>query len=196
TRSDDLVRLKHKIIWAAGFEDPKGILANKSNRGFHHEGMARLLCPKSKLDRFDADPEVFCQAVIDGDEPLRPCDWWAGLYDLDRAQPGQFRPGFLMSEFLVWCYLILFCSADSASFETMTGKKKGQPSLSKKYKITEVTLFSIVYTACLDWCDVDGAWNTTDFAQSIFDFASKNRAWHDNLCAWWTKYVFSATFLL
>ncbi len=69
-----------------------------------------------------------------------------------------------MSEFLVWvrrllshravlislqCYLILFCSADSASFETMTGKKKGQPSLSKKYKITEVTLFSIVYTACL-----------------------------------------------
>ncbi len=61
TRSDDLVRLKKQVIWAAGIEDPKGVLADKRNRGFRHYELARMLCPKSKLDEFDEDPEKYVQ---------------------------------------------------------------------------------------------------------------------------------------
>ncbi len=43
-------------------------------------------------------------------------------------------------------YDIIWNSRNSGEYENSTGKKKkGQPSLSKKYKVHEVTLHSILY---------------------------------------------------
>ncbi len=48
------------------------------------------------------------------------------------------------------CHQILWCSKTSSDFETTTNKKKkGQPSLSRKYGIEQVTLLQIVYSLTL-----------------------------------------------
>ncbi|RPD58041.1 hypothetical protein L227DRAFT_613125 [Lentinus tigrinus ALCF2SS1-6] len=59
TRSDDIVRLKPRIVQILGIPDPKYTLVEKSNRGFRHATLARLLTPKSKIDQYDADPEGY-----------------------------------------------------------------------------------------------------------------------------------------
>ncbi|KAI0684255.1 hypothetical protein C8T65DRAFT_748830 [Cerioporus squamosus] len=194
TRSDDLARLKSKVLWAAGIEDPKGALADKRNRGARNHEIARVLTPLSKLDRFDDDPALFCQDVLEGRENLHSIDWWSGMYDLSRSKPGQFRPGLLMSEFALRCYDIIWNSRNSGEYENPTGKKKkGQPSLSKKYKVNEVTLHSILYCLNLgrhslnnqaEWSEVDGAWKVAEFNQSIVDYAMKNLKWFHNLLKW------------
>lgn len=55
-RSDDLNRIKDVILECADVEDPKG-LKEKSARGFKHPETARLLCPVTKLKKFDRDPD-------------------------------------------------------------------------------------------------------------------------------------------
>ena len=58
TRGDDIVRLKPRIIQILRIPDPKYMLVDKSNRGFRHAALARLLTPKAKLEEFDADPDA------------------------------------------------------------------------------------------------------------------------------------------
>ncbi|TFK84232.1 hypothetical protein K466DRAFT_496971, partial [Polyporus arcularius HHB13444] len=189
TRSDDLARLKSKVLWAAGIEDPKGVLMNKANRGARNHAIARVLTPLSKLERFDYDPDQFCEDVLESREKLRSVDWFAGMYDLSLAQPGRFRPGLLMSEFARRLYDIIWNSRNSGEYENSTGKKKkGQPSLSKKYKVQDVTLHSILYVLNLtEWSDVDGAWKVVEFNKSVVDYAMKNLKWYHHLLDWWNR---------
>lgn len=56
-RSDDLTRLRNRVIKYANPGDQADHLDVKSHRGFHHDLTGRLLCPVSKLAEFDADPE-------------------------------------------------------------------------------------------------------------------------------------------
>ncbi|RPD72269.1 hypothetical protein L226DRAFT_573319 [Lentinus tigrinus ALCF2SS1-7] len=200
TRSDDIVRLKPRIVQILGIPDPKYTLVEKSNRGFRHATLARLLTPKSKIDQYDADPEGFRQLLLDGKVKLWGKDWWMGLYDETLTVPGRFKEGFLKNPKLVEIYLYLFRSQNSAEHESITTKKKkGQPSLQEKYRLGRVSLPSILYTACIgrfcitgqtEWRDTDGAWNAREFVHSVILYAGSHKRWYDNILLWWDSRVY------
>lgn len=55
-RSDDLDRIKDVILECTEVEDLKG-LKEKTARGFKHHKSGRLLCPLTKLKKFDGNPD-------------------------------------------------------------------------------------------------------------------------------------------
>ena len=62
-RSTDLGSIKHDGLSyllpnGSTFNPPIPKSEDKSNRGFNHPQLARMLCPLQKLESFDEDPDT------------------------------------------------------------------------------------------------------------------------------------------
>jgi hypothetical protein len=73
-RSADLSSVKHKGLQYIGLnmyskadalDPPIPEIEDKSMRGLNHPQLARLLCPRKKLDWFDEDPDSYAFLACD-----------------------------------------------------------------------------------------------------------------------------------
>ncbi|KAI0330873.1 hypothetical protein GY45DRAFT_1250122, partial [Cubamyces sp. BRFM 1775] len=150
-RGDDLSRLRHRVIaLAAPGTHWAEMLKIKTKRGFKNTLTGRLLCPITKIQKFDEDPAAFCRAVRNAQIKIHSRDWPLFLYDEKDVVPGKVKPGLLRSPLLVKCYQVIFTGPQSAEDDVQEASKStGKPSLSAKYNMVGVTPETICYIAAL-----------------------------------------------
>ncbi|KAJ2972227.1 hypothetical protein NUW54_g12316 [Trametes sanguinea] len=200
-RSDDLSRLRNRVVEYAkpGLEYDN--LKVKTNRGFKHAITGRLLCPITKLTEFDQDPAAFCRRVRMGDIKIFSLDWPLFLYDEQQYKPGKVKPGLLRSPYLVKCYKVVYTGPQSADDDLMEdASSRGKPSLSQKYHIGGVTPETITYVCALvrtllssqkSWSHQDGHWKGPDFVRSLLRLFERHTDWADDTLVWWQSQVYS-----
>ncbi|EIW61395.1 uncharacterized protein TRAVEDRAFT_44210 [Trametes versicolor FP-101664 SS1] len=203
TRSEDLCRLRDSVIKYSKPDRGVGdILAVKALRGFRHEHTARLLCPITKRELFEEDPETFRLRVINRDKTLliTAKDWPIFLYDENLFIIGHLKSGLLRSLLLVRCYKHTYTGPSSADREVeLYATYKGTPSLSRKYKIDTVTPETIIYVAvlmrsalssCATWADSDGSWSGPVFVRSLRRVFHMYPVWAENTLKWWRLQIY------
>ncbi|KAH9003266.1 hypothetical protein EDB83DRAFT_2324362 [Lactarius deliciosus] len=123
---------------------------SKSDRGFNHDDLGRMLIPIDYLDAYNLDPADVVEKINDVNNEynvtadLLP----AFLYeDPDYYNPDNLLEGFMRGYFLVRCFRTIFIAAGSAMEEPSTTTKSVHAGLSKKYGMTTVTVPALVYTA-------------------------------------------------
>ncbi|KAG2072181.1 hypothetical protein BDR04DRAFT_1230715 [Suillus decipiens] len=89
-RSDDFASLKHPMLEyiltnrnSDTLQPPIPKSSCKSNQGTNHPRLARELCPRKWLDKFDIDVDLGIQHLQDGTWPLLSTNWPSFLYAAD-----------------------------------------------------------------------------------------------------------------
>ncbi|KAI0366151.1 hypothetical protein BV20DRAFT_1002926 [Pilatotrama ljubarskyi] len=202
-RSDDLTRLRSRVITFANAGVHFHDLLIKANRGFKHPITGRLLCPVTKLERFDTDPAAFYRDICKKEIKIIAEDWPLFLYDEELRVPGKIKPGLLRSPLLRRCYQVIWTGPQSAladDEDDADSGSKGQPPLSVKYNLRRVTPATIIYVCSLvrnlltsrgafaSVRDID--WKGADFERSLVKLFECNPAWKDKTIAWWQQEVY------
>ncbi|TBU26174.1 hypothetical protein BD311DRAFT_740699 [Dichomitus squalens] len=196
-RSDDLGRLNHDIVTYSKLDDPNDILKHHSNRGFHDSRTGRLLCPVRYLKEFEAKPAQTCSLFRNHIYKISSYEFPSFMTDLALTDPDDREAGFLQGPLLVSYYKAIFSGRSSVYGESSS---RGQQSVTSKYGMTEVNLYSIVYVTLLArsalgsdaiWRDGDGkVWQAPSFVHAIMDLAHKSPSWSQDTIKWWNKQVF------
>ncbi|KAG8220348.1 hypothetical protein J3R82DRAFT_3443, partial [Butyriboletus roseoflavus] len=167
-RSTDLGTLKHTVLTYVmldhkPLDPPISKKEDKSDRGFNHPQIARMLCPCKKLDVFDEDPDMYvlgacrttsltCHRIIgtlqDGQIKATAANWPTmfyedGVYDPDDRMKGLFRGHAALR-----VYLHLFIGPNAAVTDTAVGNPS-RPSKNRLWGLMRVTPQIIAYTHVL-----------------------------------------------
>ncbi|KAJ2993805.1 hypothetical protein NUW54_g6263 [Trametes sanguinea] len=180
----DLSRLWHCVIH---FVDPKRTeeFKMKTSQGFKNAFTGRLLCPITKLSKFDADPAVR--------------DWPLILYDETLVVAGKVKPGLFRNASFVQLYQVIYTGPQSGDPELAeSSKSTGKTSLAKKYGISKVTPESLCYVATLvrfllnsqaTWSLKDGHLKGAEFVRSLMRVFAQNPKWTKSTLTWWNEYT-------
>ncbi|OJT06903.1 hypothetical protein TRAPUB_2243 [Trametes pubescens] len=201
-RSDDLDRIKDVILECTDIKDLKG-LKEKTERGFKHHETARLLCPVTKLKKFDRNPDEFCRKVRNMDkhrQRVKGRKWPLVMYNMKLHVPGNPHAGFLRSDAMLHAFQTCFTGPSSAGKAAgRSGKARGKPPISRKLSWEGVNIVTIVYVAVLvrfalndlsDYNTIDGDFIATDFVSSVLTCALRNPEWRDDLTSWYKRRVY------
>ncbi|KZP02808.1 hypothetical protein FIBSPDRAFT_864614, partial [Athelia psychrophila] len=157
-RTTDSGNLKHDIVGYLPkrlFVDlvnppiPKAL--SKANRGFNHPQIARMLCPRDRLDAFDSDPTMIDQLQA-GSVSVTPGDWATFLYneedDYDTEDPakGLFQ-GYLVVRVAkhIW-------TAPSSALKSKAGAGKStRANNAKLHRMKRFTGRQIAYIVVQTW---------------------------------------------
>ncbi|EIW64944.1 uncharacterized protein TRAVEDRAFT_42351 [Trametes versicolor FP-101664 SS1] len=199
-RSDDLNRIKDVILECADVEDPKG-LKEKSVRGFKHPETARLLCPVTKLKKFDRDPDQFCRKIRNMDKGrhrVKGRKWPLVMYNMKLHVPGKPLSGFLKSDTVLHAFQACFTGPSSTGGRS-GGKSRGKPPISRKLTWSGINIVTIVYVAVLvrfalsdqkEYHYKDGDFHANDFISSVLTSALRDPEWREDLTAWYERRVY------
>ncbi|KAI0259653.1 hypothetical protein BC834DRAFT_604979 [Gloeopeniophorella convolvens] len=182
----------------------------KSDRGFNHDVLGRMLVPIALFADYEADPAGMRAAInassaviaITGDEMP------AFMYENPSAyNPDDVLFGFMRGYFLLRCFRSIFLGPSAA-----VPKKKGENDqamdgsdqsvrggMLKKYGINSVTLPMVIYSAmqarfCLS---SSGSWKTQEklfsykeFAHNMIEICTLDQTWAQETVAWWNQKIF------
>ncbi|KAI6116785.1 hypothetical protein EDD16DRAFT_1727213 [Pisolithus croceorrhizus] len=187
-RSTDLGSIKHAGLTymlhdGEAFNPLIGKGEDKTTRGFNHPQIARLLCPRKKLDSFDEDPDIpltwfsIIAALQEGLIKTSACNWPTvfyaeGIYDPENKLKGLFcsLPAFRF-------YTHLFIGPSAAATDTVISHSS---KLSKNagWGLTEVTPYIIAYVHVVmyftlstapRWCAVVGQMDLSELLWLIIE---------------------------
>ncbi|KAH0826335.1 hypothetical protein J3R83DRAFT_5288 [Lanmaoa asiatica] len=164
-RSTDLGSVKHAGL-AYLLADGKSLepsitkLEDKLMCGFNHPQIARMLCPRKKLDVFDEDPDIIIGALQEGTIRTTAANWPTcfyeeGIYDLENRAKGLFC-GHAAFRF----YTHLFIGPSAVSTNSVTSNTS-KISKNRAWGLTEVTPSIIAYVHVVDkddWTKRTLAW--------------------------------------
>ncbi|OSD06438.1 hypothetical protein PYCCODRAFT_1464372 [Trametes coccinea BRFM310] len=205
-RGDDGGSLRDRMIGymsESGIEDYKNppAVIEKFRRGWYNWYTARMLCPQAALDRFDEDPDKFCETIMAGPEGedeniIKAGNFPSFLYDQDLADPAQPTKGLLRGKSL-W--------TGPGSARLARGRKDktpGKPPIAWKYKLDHVTSRTLAYTAMLVRYELNSqtSFQTTDvggfdgydlFSEIVDLFSDPESQWCKDTLDWWDSAVFA-----
>ncbi|TFY51238.1 hypothetical protein EVJ58_g10673 [Rhodofomes roseus] len=198
-RTDDISRLKYEALvhlpLVEGI-DPPGPKLSKTSRGWHCPATARMLCPRTMRDEFDADPAQFCAEVRNGQHTIDHDDWPTLVYSETEFDENNLDHGLLRSAFLLKCWLIVFKGPNSALEDGQGATRKGgRRTLAQVYDITRVdeasicyvvTLARFVLNSCPEWKTKDGSFHGAEFWKNT-SMLFEDKAWRDETLAWWNE---------
>ncbi|EIW77582.1 hypothetical protein CONPUDRAFT_75434 [Coniophora puteana RWD-64-598 SS2] len=173
-----------------------GGMKSKSDRGFNHPLTARLLCPRSERDRYDANPE---QKIPATHERMPSFLYPEHIYDPDNKRAGLFR-----SEILIRFYRHLFVGPKAAATGAFVGSQ-AKPAKNIAYGLTNVSHRSIAWVAVVIyytlstaemWTDgVMGAFNLDTFFGLIISlFENEGDPWVRETMEWWNEQIFGSRY--
>ncbi|KAH9069854.1 hypothetical protein EDB83DRAFT_2674202 [Lactarius deliciosus] len=169
---------------------------SKSDRGFNHDDLGRMLIPIDYLDVYNLDPADVVEKINDVNNEynvtadLLP----AFLYeDPDYYNPDNLLEGFMRGYFLVRCFRTIFIAAGSAMEEPSTMTKSVHAGLSKKYGMTTVTVPALAWFSISSqqtWSCKEGPFDYDTFAETLFGLFEVDQDWTRETISWWNLHVF------
>ncbi|KAH9015649.1 hypothetical protein EDB84DRAFT_1567627 [Lactarius hengduanensis] len=175
-------------------------LDSKSDRGFNHDDLGRMIIPIDYLEAYNLDPADVVEKINDVDEEYRVTAELmpAFLYDdPDFYNPDDLLEGLMRGYFLVRCFRAIFLGAGSAMEEPSTTTKSVRVGLVKKYGMTTVTVPSLVYTAARfsissqqTWSCKEGPFDYDAFSETLFGLFEVDKNWTQETISWWNLHVF------
>ncbi|TCD61407.1 hypothetical protein EIP91_008511 [Steccherinum ochraceum] len=175
---------------------------DKSLRGWNNKVTARMLCPISMLEEFDADPSEFCRKVLELELQILADDYPSFLYDESLYDPEDPSQGLLRGYFLLACFRHVFTGGRTACKPT-PGCAAGNPSLVEIHHVTRVeprligylaTLARFILNAQHAWSGKDYDFSTAEFFDAIVDLFEAQHGedasdaqieWGADTLAWW-----------
>ncbi|OBZ75000.1 hypothetical protein A0H81_05064 [Grifola frondosa] len=154
-RSDDIASLKRDAhLFMEDIDLPNGVnipafhtdMGNKSNRGWNHVGLARLLVPRSMRDKFDEDPKKFVRKVRTGVYKITAEDYPSFMHADDGYDTSAEDKALGMGEFLLLCGRRIFTGPRSAQSEP-GAQGAGRKTVAQLKNMSTVTPQNIAYTA-------------------------------------------------
>ncbi|KAF8802004.1 hypothetical protein BYT27DRAFT_7261445 [Phlegmacium glaucopus] len=147
---------------------------NKSDRGFKHKKMARLLCPLSRLEEFDADPDGFMAGVLCGDIAIYSSRYPSYLYPegavFDRQDAGN---GLFRGEYFLKVFRTIYTGSSSAIDRF---RRASKPSKAELHGMERVTGRAVAYAAVQAYFAICGieAWSS-NLRDGYFNLVSFHR---------------------
>lgn len=217
-RSTDLGTLKHVSLTYLmpnhePLEPPINKKEDKSDRGFNHPQIARMLCPCNKLIVFDEDPDTqvptfsptqllthcrIMSALQEGLINTTACNWPTIFYMDNVYDPDDRLKGLFCGHAAFRFYTHLFIGPAAAATDTVVGNVS-RPSKNALWGLTSVTPQVIAYVHVLlyftlstapRWCQNVGQMNLDEMASLIIEMFSNPDNWTCTMLAWWNKRAF------
>ncbi|OBZ73016.1 hypothetical protein A0H81_06636 [Grifola frondosa] len=205
-RSDDIASLKRDAHLFTGRYRPSKRrqhpafhtdMGNKSNRGWNHVGLARLLVPRSMRDKFDEDPKKFVRKVrTESTRSQRRLPEF--LHADDGYDTSAEDKALGMGEFLLLCGRRIFTGPRSAQSEP-GAQGAGRKTVAQLKNMSTVTPQNIAYTAVIarfaingqpGWRDNDGLFHGAAFFKHIVDLFDADPTWARETLQWWNMQLF------
>ncbi|KAG0692840.1 hypothetical protein DFH29DRAFT_1008051 [Suillus ampliporus] len=210
-RSDDFASLKHPVLEyiltnrnSDTLQPPIPKSSCKSNRGTNHPRLARELCPRKCLDKFDIDVELGIQRLQDGTWPLLSTNWLSflyaaeAIYNSEDPNIGLFRGHAGIRAFQ---HLYLGPAAAGSEEHNDDDSKHGRSkSKATMYGLTKVTPQAWAWAMCAVWFSLSacnsykvciGSFNLEDFFFAIIEtLDDPEDPWAVDTMAWINEQVF------
>ncbi|KAG2086243.1 hypothetical protein BD769DRAFT_1782539 [Suillus cothurnatus] len=210
-RSDDFASLKHPMLEyiltnrnSDTLQPPIPKSSCKSNRGTNHPRLARELCPRKWLDKFDIDVDLGIQRLQDGTWPLLSTNWPSflyaadAIYDSEDPNIGLFRGHAGIRAFQ---HLYLGPAAAGSEEHNDDDSKHGRSkSKATMYGLTKVTPQAWAWAMCAAWFSLSacnsykvciGSFNLEDFFFAIIEtLDDPEDPWAVDTMAWINEQVF------
>ncbi|OBZ65364.1 hypothetical protein A0H81_14650 [Grifola frondosa] len=173
-------------------------LGNKSNRGWNHIGLARLLVPRSMRDKFDEDPKKFICKVRTGVNKITAEDYPSFMHADDGYDASAEDKALAMGEFLLLCGRRIFTGPRSAQSEP-GAQGAGRKTVAQLKNMSTVTPQNIAYTAVIarfaingqpGWHDNDGLFHGAEFFKHIVNLFDADPTWACETLQWWNMQLF------
>ncbi|KAI0743207.1 hypothetical protein BC629DRAFT_1599723 [Irpex lacteus] len=174
--------------------------SDKSVRGWAHIAIARLLCPRSSLDEFDANPVSFCCDVVEGRRLLLAGDYMAFLYHSEEFRKDDVEYGLFRGPLLLSVLRHLFTGPSSALSNVPGPSSVGQPPVAVQLDIKQVTPEMIAWAAVMcyfafcsrnSWHLQDGGVNLLSLWDAVLAaFNDRDSIWAVETLQWYNLHVF------
>ncbi|OJA12489.1 hypothetical protein AZE42_08788 [Rhizopogon vesiculosus] len=167
-------------------------------RGLNHPQLARLLCPRKKLDWFDEDPEGAMAALQGGEVSMTARNWSTlfyedGIYDLTEKMKGLFK-----NHVAVRFYKYLFIGPLSVTGDSSNVRNSAKPSKNRAWGVMAVNKYIIAYihiityftlNSAQHWMRYIGDMDLEELLLSIVEVLDDDDAWVKEIIAWWNRYI-------
>lgn len=205
-RSMDLSTVKHAGLAYVPFnmdgkfvfDPPIPKTEDKSNQGFNHPQLARLLCPRKKVEMFDRNPDAMMAGLQDGSIPATTFNWPTffyedGVYDPEDRLKGLFR-GHIAWRF----YVHLFIGPSAASNGRVTSNTS-KKSKNRAWNLLRVTPHIIAYVHIIayltlssapKWANEFGDVDLQAMSWTIVEMFEHSDDWTHETLEWWNTRAF------
>ncbi|KAI6015849.1 hypothetical protein BKA83DRAFT_45832, partial [Pisolithus microcarpus] len=194
-RSMDLGSVKHaglayipfKMNTTFTLDPPLSKGEDKSDRGFNHPQIARLLCPRKKLHLFDEDEAGYVTmiALQTGAIPVTVYNWPSFFYE-DGVYDPQNRLRGLFQGHIAWRFYVHLFIGPSAAAKGVVTSNTAKRAKNRAWTLTEVTPHIIAYvhviayftlTAEQKWTNATGNIDLAEMAWTIVDMFENRDEW-------------------
>ncbi|KAI5980896.1 hypothetical protein EDD15DRAFT_2380723 [Pisolithus albus] len=205
-RSMDLGSVKHaglayiplKMNTTFTLDPPLSKGEDKSDRGFNHPQIARLLCPRKKLHLFDEDEAGTMIALQTGAIPVTVYNWPSFFYE-DGVYDPQNRLCGLFRGHIAWRFYVHLFIGPSAAAKGVVTSNTAKRAKNRAWSLTEVTPHIIAYvhviayftlTAEQKWTNATGNIDLAEMAWTIVDMFEDRDEWTRQTLEWWNTRAF------
>ncbi|KAF8839205.1 hypothetical protein BDN67DRAFT_791795 [Paxillus ammoniavirescens] len=204
-RSADLNSIKHKGLKyvphdmhskAEALDPSIPEVMDKSTRGIYHPMLARFMCPRTKLDQFDQDPELGMEDLQAGVITTKASRWPAGFYEHGVYSPGDKTKGLFRNHIVARFYQHLFIGPSSV-MEQSTSRKSSKASKNRAWDLHCVDRYIIAYVHIMtyitlshapQWTQVIGEMDLSDLYWRIVEMLDdKTDPWVKETIGWWNR---------
>ncbi|KIJ07065.1 hypothetical protein PAXINDRAFT_158542 [Paxillus involutus ATCC 200175] len=204
-RSADLNSIKHKGLKyvlhdmhskAEALDPSIPEVMDKSTRGIYHPMLARFMCPRTKLDQFDQDPELGMEDLQAGVITTKASRWPAGFYEHGVYSPGDKTKGLFRNHIVARFYQHLFIGPSSV-MEQSTSRKSSKASKNRAWDLRCVDRYIIAYVHIMtyitlshapQWTQVIGEMDLSDLYWRIVEMLDdKTDPWVKETIGWWNS---------
>ncbi|KAG1734273.1 uncharacterized protein EDB91DRAFT_1057000, partial [Suillus paluster] len=209
-RSADLSSVKHKGLQYIGLnmyskadalDPPIPEVKDKSMRGLNHPQLARLLCPRKKLDWFDDDPDSYAAmaALQAGEITMTAYNWPTFFYEHDIYDSAEKTNGLFRNHIVVRFYKHLFIGPSSVTNDSSNVRNSAKPSKNRAWGLTAVNKYIIAYIHVIKYFTISSAQHWTryigdmDLDELLWAIVEMldddNDPWVKDTLTWWNRYV-------
>ncbi|KAI9433957.1 hypothetical protein H4582DRAFT_2081635 [Lactarius indigo] len=174
---------------------------SKSDRGFNHDILGRLLIPIEHIAEYDSDPlRTKVNSGVKGYE-VTAHDAPAFLYeDPDKYNPDDVLSGFMRGYFLTRCLRVIFTGPRTAMRPLRPNQKPSRTCVARLFNLESVSASIVVYVAVQarfalssqqTWSGKDEDFDYEEFTENLFKVFEENEQWAEQTIRWWNKELFS-----
>ncbi|KAI9431323.1 hypothetical protein H4582DRAFT_2085154 [Lactarius indigo] len=164
---------------------------SKSDRGFNHDILGRLLIPIEHIAEYDSDPlRTKVNSGVKGYE-VTAHDAPAFLYeDPDKYNPDDVLSGFMRGYFLTRCLRVIFTGPRTAMRPLRPNQKPSRTCVARLFNLESVSASIVVYVAVQarfalssqqTWSGKDEDFDYEEFAENLFKVFEENEQWAEQM---------------
>lgn len=207
-RSADLSSVKHKGLQYIGLnmyskadalDPPIPEIEDKSMRGLNHPQLARLLCPRKKLDWFDEDPDSAMAALQSGEITMTAYNWPTFFYEHDVYDAAEKTNGLFRNHIVVRFYKHLFIGPSSVTNDSSNVRNSAKPSKNRAWGLTAVNKYIIAYIHVITYFTISSAQHWTryigdmDLDELLWAIVEMldddDDPWVKDTLVWWNRHL-------